>query len=313
MKLASHKDQIKDKLEQYEKAERCVNTLRDIKGDLEYFLSGKKESTSYIIETVNKLVNKLSKQHSECTIFIKKSRFIYDSSEASKVSKLLENVMDPAKLIAEYVNDVSSKVNQSIFDPSTTLASSFFDMKVLITYIMENYANPYSSFSCIHMIGQLYLMVDKNTFEINWLEFFNTWKDICDIEITILNDYMSSITIDDIYDANKAIYWRMCSEPELWPYASVSCQSYETEDVFYTGDIIMFDGNPYIFTGVIRNTLYIDCEKEYIYRAIFRCDKIDDEKVILIETSNADCPFNIGEGTTIVVNKMDLESMEAAR
>ena len=118
MKLASHKDQIKDKLEQYEKAERCVSTLCDIKDDLEYFISN--SSASYIlIETVNKLVNKLSKQHSECTIFIEKSRFIYDSSEASKVPKLLENVMDPAKLISEYVNDVTSKVNQSIFDPST--------------------------------------------------------------------------------------------------------------------------------------------------------------------------------------------------
>lgn len=311
MKLGNHKDQIKDKLEQYEKAEQCINILRDIKDDLGYFLSSNR-SANYIIETVNRLVNKLSKQHSECTIFIERSRSIYDSAEASKVPKLLENVMDPAKLIAEYVNDVSSKVNQSIFDPSTTLSSSFFDMGVLITYIMENYTNPYS-FSCIHKIGQLYLMVDKNAFEIDWLEFFNTWKDICDIEITILNDYMSGITIDDIYDANKIIYWRSYTEPELWPHARVHCQSCETEDIFYTGDIIMFDGNPYIFTGVLRTTVYSDGEKEYIYRAIFRCDKIDDEKVILIETSNTNCPFNIGEGTIIVVDKMDLESMKVTR
>ena len=50
MKLGSHKDQIKDKLEQYEKAEQCVDTLRDIKDDLEYFLSGNKSTI-----TVNKM------------------------------------------------------------------------------------------------------------------------------------------------------------------------------------------------------------------------------------------------------------------
>lgn len=307
MKLGKHKDQIKYKLEQYEKAEQCIDTLRRIEVDLDYYLSSK-TSSIFVTETVNKL----SKQHSECARFMEASQFIYDSAEVSKIPKLLENVMDPAKLIAEYVNDVSAKVKQSIFAPSTTLSGSFFDMGVLITYIMESYTNP-RSFSCIHKIGQLYLMVDKDAFEINWLEFFNTWKDICDIEITILNDYMSSINIDDIYDTNKTIYWRTYADPELWPYASVSCQSYETEDTFYTGDIIMIDGNPYIFTGVLRTTIYSDDEEEYIYRAIFRCDKIDDEKVVLIEPSNTDCPFNIGEGTTIIVDKMDLESMEAVR
>lgn len=307
MKLGKHKDQIKDKLEQYEKAEQCVNTLCDIKDDLEYFLSGNK-STFFVIETVNKLSNR----HSECTRFMEKSQFICDSAEASKIPKLLENIMDPAKLISEYVNDVMSKVTQSIFTPPTTLASSFFGMGRLIEYIMKNYTNPHS-FSCIHNIGQLYIMVDKNKFEIDWVEFFNTWKDICDIEISILTDYMSSVDIDDIYDINKTIYWRTYTDPELWPYASVSCQSYETEDIFYTGDILIIDGNPYVFTGVMRNTLYSDGEKEYIYRAILRCDKIDDEKVVCIEPSDTDCPFNIGEGTTIIVDKMDLESMEAAR
>jgi hypothetical protein len=307
MNLENHKDQIKDKLKQYEKAEHCVDILRGIKDDIEYYLSGN-NSTVYTIQAINELFNK----HSECTRFMEKSQFIYDSAEVFKIPKLLENIMDPAKLISEYVNDVMSKVTQSIFTPSTTLASSFFDMGALIEYIMKNYTNPHS-FSCIHKIGQLYLMVDKNTFEINWVEFFNTWKDICDIEITILTDYMSSITIDDIYDSNKTIYWRTYTDTELWPYASVFCQSYETEDIFYTGDIFMIDGNPYIFTGVMRSTLYSDGEKEYIYRAILRCDKIDDEKVVLIETSNTDCPFNIGEGTTITVNKMNLESMEVVR
>ena len=84
MKLDKHKDQIKYKLEQYEKAEQYVNALCDIKDDLEYFLSDNK-STIFVIETVNKLSNR----HSECTRFMEKSQFIYDSAEASKIPKLL--------------------------------------------------------------------------------------------------------------------------------------------------------------------------------------------------------------------------------
>lgn len=116
MKLGKHKDQIKDKLERYEKAEQCVKTLHKIDDKISKYLV----DHCCTIETVNTL----SKWHSECTKFIEEAKgFTFKSAE---IPGLLELVMDPVLLINEYVNNISAKVQDSVFAPSVTLSSDFF-------------------------------------------------------------------------------------------------------------------------------------------------------------------------------------------
>lgn len=300
MKLGKHKDQIKDKLERYEKAEQCVKTLHKIDDKISKYLV----DHCCTIETVNTL----SKWHSECTKFIEEAKgFTFKSAE---IPGLLELVMDPVLLINEYVNNISAKVQDSVFAPSVTLSSDFFDVGTMTTYIIEKYDKYPYYFSCIHKIGELFLRIDCSKFEINWNEYFIAWKRICEIELSMLNTYMSNITIDDIYDDNNLHYYDNWTE--LWPMAEVSCQSIDTEEYFYTGAIFNIKGNPYIFTGILRKEFWGEDGIEYFYHAIFRCDAIDDEKIICIEEiiEDPEHPFFIGEHTNTIVTKLNINTKE---
>ena len=297
MKLGTHKDQIKDKLEQYGKAEQCVDTLHKIDDKI----------SKYLVDhcPTKETVNTLSKWHSECTKFIEEAKgFTFKSSE---IPGLLELVMNPVLLINEYVNNISAKVQDSVFAPSVTLSSDFFDVGTMTTYIVEKYDKYPYYFSCIHKIGELFLRIDRSKFEINWDEYFVAWKRMCEIE---LSTYMSNITIDDIYDNNKLHYYDNWTE--LWPIAEVSCQSIDTEQNFYTGDIFNIEGNSYIFTGILRKEFWGEDGIEYFYHAIFRCDAIDDEKIIYIEEIIEDPghPFFIGEHTSTIVTKLNINTKE---
>lgn len=298
MKINNHKNQIKEKLELYEKTEQCIKTLHKIDDKISKYLV----DHCYRIETVNTL----SKWHSECTKFIEDAKGFTFSAE---IPGLLKLVMDPVLLINEYVNNISAKVQDSVFAPSVTLSSDFFTVGTMTTYIVEKYDKYPYCFSCIHRIGELFLRIDCSKFEINWDEYFTTWKRICEIELSMLNTYMSNITLDDIYDDNKHYYdtWT-----ELWPIAGVSCQSVDTEEYFYTGDIFNIEDHPYIFTGILRKEFWGEDGTEYIYHAIFRCDDIDDEKIICIEEiiENPNHPFFIGEHTDTIVTKLNINTME---
>lgn len=230
--------------------------------------------------------------------------------EFLEISELLETVMDPVLLVNKYINDMSTKVHDSMFQPSMTLSGDFFTISTLCTYIMENKDKRQHQLSCIHKMAELYLKIDRDKFKIDWNIFFSTWKRLCKIEITILETYMSNATIDDIYDKHESYYdnWT-----ELWSVAGVSCQSIDTEEYFYTGDIFNIEGHPYIFTGVLRKTIWGEDGTEYIYRAIFRCDDIDDEKIIYIEQiiEDPEHPFFIGEHTNTLVTKLNTNIGEA--
>lgn len=303
MKIKNHQKQMKYKLELYEKAENCVKTLHDIDEKIGDYLAGQRTTIS-----TTKTVNTLSKWHSECTKFIENlDGFTYEFSE---ISKLLETVIDPVLLVNKYIDDISAKVYDSIFKPTMTVSGDFFTIGTLCTYIMENKDKHQHQLSCIHKMAELYLKVDRDKFKIDWNIFFSTWKRLCEIEISILETYMSNATIDDIYDKHKPYYGEWT---ELWTIAGVSCQSNDTEDHFYTGDIFNIDDNPYIFTGVLKTTHWGEDGTEDIYHAIFRCDDIDDEKIIFIEKTikDPDHPFFVGENTDTIVVKLNTNIGEA--
>lgn len=190
--VKDHITQIREKIALYDEANEIVQRLEDIVKRIDR--SSKSNQTIVIIAAVKSI----SKWHSDCAAFIEKH--IKKSSYSESITPELENVMDIANTVVEFINTMSNVMESSIFDPSSLESDKFLEIKATTQHILDNYNKfPYSC-QCIDELVKLSMMIDWDKYEIDWGNFFSTWKSICKVEINIVNEYIDSIVIDNVPD-----------------------------------------------------------------------------------------------------------------
>lgn len=190
--VKDHITQIREKIALYDEANEIVQRLEDIVKRVD---RSSKSDQPLVITTV---VNTISDWHSECAAFIEKH--IKKSSYSENITSKLENVMDIANSVTEFINAMSDVMKNSIFDPALITSDTFLEIKTITQHILDTYNKfPYSC-QCIDELAKLTMMIDWDRYEIKWENFFSTWESICKVEINIVNEYIDSIAIDNVPD-----------------------------------------------------------------------------------------------------------------
>lgn len=105
--VKDHITQIREKIALYDEANEIVQRLEDIVKRID------KSSKSNQTIVITAAVKSISKWHSDCAAFIEKH--IKKSSYSESITPELENVMDIANTVVEFINTISNVMESSIF------------------------------------------------------------------------------------------------------------------------------------------------------------------------------------------------------